>query len=90
MLKKAGASNIISEFEQWSKPEMFWKIRKDRIVKNHKSVMSIAEKIRTAYRLDKRYGLKGVTKAFENENYFYKCILNGELGYALYKGEKSI
>jgi ubiquinone/menaquinone biosynthesis C-methylase UbiE len=90
MLKKAGASNIISEFEKWSKPEMFWKIRKDRIVKNHKSVMSITEKIRTAYRLYKRYGLKGVTKAFENENYLFKCILNGELGYALYKGEKSV
>lgn len=90
MLKKAGASNIISEFEQWSKPEMFWKIRKDRIVKNHKRIMSITEKIRTAYRLYKKYGLIGVSKAFENENYLFKCILNSELGYALYKGEKLI
>lgn len=88
MLKKAGASNIISEFEQWSKPEMFWKIRKDRIVKNHKRVMSITEKIKTAYRLYKKYGFKGVSKAFENENYLFKCILNGELGYALFKGIK--
>ena len=34
MLKKAGVKNIIHEFEQWSKPEMFWKIRKERDVKH--------------------------------------------------------
>jgi ubiquinone/menaquinone biosynthesis C-methylase UbiE len=88
MLTKAGASKIISEFEQWSKPEMFWKIRKDRIVKDHKSLMSIHEKVRTTFRIYNKYGLKGIFKAFENEKYLFKCILNGELGYALFKGEK--
>jgi ubiquinone/menaquinone biosynthesis C-methylase UbiE len=34
MLEKAGTINIVSEFEQWSKPEMFWDIRKDRKVED--------------------------------------------------------
>ena len=37
MLEKAGTVNIVSEFEQWSKPEMFWDIRKDRKVKDYRT-----------------------------------------------------
>ena len=88
MLKKAGVINIVGEFDEWSKPEMFWKIRKDRNVKDHKSVMTLNEKLRTAYRIMKIYGIKGVFKIFENEKIFYQTVLNGELGYALYKGIK--
>jgi ubiquinone/menaquinone biosynthesis C-methylase UbiE len=88
MLEIAGASSLVFEFEQWSKPEMFWNIRKDRKVKNYKSVMSIREKIITASRVFKIYGLKGVIKVFENEKYFFRTVLRGELGYALFKGVK--
>ena len=88
MLERAGAVNIVNEFERWSKPEMFWNIRKDRKVKNHKNVMSIGEKVTTAFRVFKIYGVKGVIKVFENEKFFFKTILNGELGYALFKGVK--
>ena len=88
MLTKAGTINIVSEFEQWSKPEMFWNIRKDRKVKSHKSVMTIAEKLTTARRVFKLYGLKGVVKVFENEKFFFNAILNGKIGYALFKGIK--
>ena len=88
MLKKAGASEIVSEFEEWSKPEMFWEIRKDREVKNYKSVMTVYEKTRTAFRIFKIYGLKGVFKVFQNEKIFFKTILDGKLGYALFKGIK--
>jgi hypothetical protein len=78
----------VSEFEQWSKPEMFWNIRKDRKVRNHKSVMSVGEKLITAYRIFIKYGLKGVIKVFENEKFFFGIILSGKLGYALFKGVK--
>ena len=88
LLKKAGAINIITEFEQWSKPEMFWKIRKDRDVKSHKGVMTISEKVKTAFRICKIYGLKGVVKVFQNEKIFFQTIKDGKLGYALFKGEK--
>jgi len=88
MLEKAGAVNIISEFEKWSKPEMFWNIRKDREVKNHRRLMSIGEKLATAFRIFKIYGSRGVFKVFENEQFFFKKVLNGELGYAQYKGVK--
>ena len=43
MLEKAGVNNIVYEFEQWSKPEMFWKIRKDRDVKHWFFTMTIPE-----------------------------------------------
>jgi ubiquinone/menaquinone biosynthesis C-methylase UbiE len=88
MLEKAGVISIISEFDQGLKPEMFWNIRKDRKVKNFKSIMSIGEKVTTAFRIFKKYGFKGVIKVFENEKFFNNTILNGNLGYALYKGIK--
>ena len=88
MLEKAGAIDITSEFEQWSAPEMFWNIRKNRKVSNHNQVMSIGEKIRTAYRVMNRYGIKSVPKIFKNEQYFFRFVLEGKLGYALFKGVK--
>lgn len=89
MLEKAGAKNIISEFEEWSKPEMFWKIRKDRDVRSYKNVLTFWEKVRTVFRVSKKYGLKGVFKVFQNEKILFKTILDGKLGYALFKGIKS-
>ncbi|MBU0987404.1 MAG: methyltransferase domain-containing protein [Proteobacteria bacterium] len=88
MLKQAGLRNIISEFDQWSKPEMFWKIRKDHDVRHHLKVLSLAERIRTSAKIFNRYGLKGVFKAFENERAFYRAVLDGKLGYCLFKGVK--
>lgn len=88
MLEKAGASEITSEFEKWSKPEMFWKIRKDKDVKSYKSVMTIWEKTKTAFRIFKIHGLKGVIKVFQNERIFFNAVLDGKLGYALFKGIK--
>lgn len=89
MLEKAGTIRIVSEFEQWSKPEMFWNIRKDRKVKNYKSVMSIREKLITAFRVFKIYGFVGVVKVFRNEKFFFHVVLTGKLGYALFKGVKN-
>ncbi len=89
MLRIAGTTNIISEFDEWSKPEMFWKIRKDRDVKSYKTVMTISEKVRTAFRIYKIYGMKGVIKVFQNEKVFIKTVLDGKLGYALFKGTKT-
>lgn len=89
MLTSAGARNIESEFDEWSKPEMFWKIRKDRDVKNHLWVMSLTEKVRTAYRIFKKHGLGGVIKVFQNEQIFWNAILDGKIGYALFKGVKA-
>jgi ubiquinone/menaquinone biosynthesis C-methylase UbiE len=88
MLEIAGTVNIISEFEQWSKPEMFYDIRKDRKVTSFKNYMTLGEKVKTAFRIYKIYGIKGVLKVFENEKIFISTVLNGELGYALFKGTK--
>jgi ubiquinone/menaquinone biosynthesis C-methylase UbiE len=88
MLEKAGAKNIVYELDQWSKPEMFWDIRQNRKVKHYRNVMTIKEKTTTAYRIFKQYGLKGVIKSFENETKFFNAVLNGEIGYALFKAEK--
>ena len=88
MLQKAGTINITSEFDDWSKPEMFWKIRKDRDVKHLFYTMTIKEKLVTVSRILAKYGVKGVLTIMKNERIFYKTILAGKLGYALFKGTK--
>jgi ubiquinone/menaquinone biosynthesis C-methylase UbiE len=87
MLEKAGAKNIEYEFDEWSKPEMFWDIRQNRKVKHYKKIMTPKEKIVTIYRIYKQFGLKGVIKVYENEAKFFEALLKGEIGYALFKAE---
>lgn len=89
MFEKAGVKDIIYEFEAWSKPEMYWKIRKNRDVKHWFFTMTVREKIRTMIRILKEYGIKGIFMALKNEQVFYKkMILGGALGYALFEGKK--
>lgn len=88
MLKIAGVKNIISEFEEWSKPEMFWKVRKERNVTHYSKVMSLSEKIITVYKVISKFGINGAIKAFNNEKYFYSAVIDGKLGYCLFKGVK--
>jgi ubiquinone/menaquinone biosynthesis C-methylase UbiE len=88
MLTKAGVDNIMTEFEQWSKPEMFWKIRKDRDVKGPSKVLTWPERIQTISKVVKSYGLKGIFKALKNEKVFYRTVMEGKLGYCLFKGVK--
>lgn len=88
MLHHAGTINIISEFDQWSKPEMFWKIRKDRDVKHWFFTMTIKEKLITMTRILTKYGIKGVFTILKNERFYFKTVTSGKLGYALFKGTK--
>jgi ubiquinone/menaquinone biosynthesis C-methylase UbiE len=88
MLEKAGVTNIVYEFDQWSKPEMFWKIRKDRDVNHWFFTMTIPEKLQTMKKIFHQYGAKGVLTIMRNERLFYRTVLEGKLGYALFKGEK--
>jgi ubiquinone/menaquinone biosynthesis C-methylase UbiE len=88
MLQRAGIQEIVAEFDEWSKPELFWKIRSDRDVSHHLQVLSIPERILTSVKILRRYGLNGVFKAFENERVFYQAVLSGKLGYCLFKGLK--
>ncbi len=90
MLARAGAIDIHSEVETWSRPEMFWKIRLERDVERPGAVLSPFEKARTALRVARRYGLAGVRKAFENERVFYRAVREGKLGYGLYWGRRSL
>ncbi|MFW9881134.1 MAG: hypothetical protein ACFFG0_49355, partial [Candidatus Thorarchaeota archaeon] len=88
MLKKAGISEIISEFDEWSKPEIFWKIRKDRDVEHYTKVLSRSELTTTIERITKEYGQDAVNIALENQRKFWEVVLNGTLGYCLFKGIK--
>jgi len=88
MLENAGAKNIYYELEQWSTPEMFWKIRKDRDVKHWRFTMSPLEKIRTGFRVIKKFGIKGLFKMMQNGRVFFNTIRAEKLGYCLFKGEK--
>lgn len=89
MLENAGVQKITTEFEQWSKPELFWNIRKDRQVTHFSKVLTFPEKIKMIKKVFRRYNFKGIIKAFENEKKFFAAVLNGTLGYCLYKGVKA-
>lgn len=88
MLEEAGLTEVVWEYEEWSKPERFWEVRKDREVPRHTAVLSLPEKVLTAGQIARPYGVGGVLKAFENEREFYRAVLDGKLGYCLYQGVK--
>ncbi len=88
MLKKAGVNDIITEFDEWSKPEMFWNIRKDRKVEHFSKIFTRKELANTIERVTQEYGQQGVHKALENQKIFFSAILDGKLGYCLFKGKK--
>ena len=88
MLVKAGVDEIITEFDEWSKPEMFWKIRKDRDVKNFSKILTSEEMGKTIEIITKKYGQDGVKKALENQKIFFQAVSGGKIGYCLFKGIK--
>ncbi|MFX1323739.1 MAG: class I SAM-dependent methyltransferase [Promethearchaeota archaeon] len=88
MLEKAGVSEIITEFDEWSKPEMFWKIRKDRDVDHYTKVLTRSELSNTIKKVTEMYGQEGVQKALTNQKKFWDVVLDGTLGYCLFKGIK--
>ncbi len=88
MLQNAGVSEIITEFDQWSKPEMFWKIRRDREVEDYTKVLTRSELSTTIQRVTELYGEEGVKKALLNQKKFWEIVLDGTLGYCLFKGIK--
>ena len=88
MLQNAGVSEIITEFDQWSKPEMFWKIRRDREVEDYTKVLTRSELSTTIQRVIELYGEEGVKKALLNQKKFWEIVLDGTLGYCLFKGIK--
>lgn len=89
MLEKAGVVDIISEYEEWSKSEKFWKIRKDRDVSHYSKVLTLPERLITFTRILRMYGIKGVLKTMQNEKIFYNAVIDGKIGYCLFKGIKS-
>ncbi|MFW9951090.1 MAG: class I SAM-dependent methyltransferase, partial [Candidatus Thorarchaeota archaeon] len=90
MLKNAGVKDIITEFDEWSKPEMFWKIRKDRDVSHPNEIFTRAELKKTMSLIAQKYGKEGLNKALENQKKFFDALLNGKIGYCLFKGIKKI
>ena len=76
--------DIQSEFDEWSRPEMFREIRKDRDVNGPSEVFSLSERLRTLLRVVRRFGIRGVRTALESEKIFYRAVMGGELGYCLY------
>ena len=90
MLERAGTHEIRTELETWSKPENFWKVRKDRDVSGPGEVLTFKERLITIARILRGYGIAGIFKALENEKRFYRVILDGKLGYGLYWGQRPI
>ncbi len=85
---RGGARDVQVESDPWSRPEMLWKLRLDRDVKGPGSVLTTLERATTALRIARRFGPAGVRKAFENTRVFYRAVLDGKIGYALYWGRR--
>lgn len=88
MLNQAGALDVITEFEPWKNPATFWKVRKEREVNHYSEIFTNSEKMLLGKKILKEYGPEGLMKASENEKLVYQAILDGKLGYGLYKGVK--
>ena len=88
MLQRADFREIVTEFDEWSKPEMFLKVRQDQEVTHPSQVFTWTERARTTWKIFRHYGLQGVLKAFKNEKIVTRAILEGKLGYCLFKGVK--
>ncbi len=49
-----------------------------------------SEKLTTLKRIFARYGLNGVVTVMKNEQVFYRTVLQGKLGYALFKKREKL
>ncbi len=88
LLRSAGLSEIGDEGEPWSRPEVFWNVRRDRAVCCPAMILTPAERLRTMARLVPRHGLKGVVKALQNERALFRAVRAEKLGYGLYWGRR--
>lgn len=88
MLSKAGVHHLYKEYEKWSQPEMFWKIRKDRDVTSFFRILTLSERLSTIKRIFSALGIRGLLKGLQNESKFQKAILDEKIGYALFVGKK--
>ena len=88
MLQKAGVHDLITEFDEWSHPEMFWKIRKDRDVEHFSQIFTRSEMTQIITKILQQYGDQGLQITAENQKIFFNAVLDGKLGYCLFKGLK--
>lgn len=86
MLERAGVRDVREEIDPWSRPENFWKTRKDRDVRRPSQVLTPRERLRTVARVARRHGLGGLRRAFQNERRFFRAVHAGQLGYGLFWG----
>jgi hypothetical protein len=87
MLRHAGVRDIVTEFDEWSKPEMFWKIRVDRDAKHWLLALTLAEQLRTFGRIYKLYGVRGIFKILYNELIFFRTVRAEKLGLLPIQGD---
>lgn len=55
---------------------------------HYSKVLTLGERIPLLRRILKQYGFRGILTALKNERIFYRTILDGKLGYCLFKGVK--
>ena len=88
MMRDVGIGSLTCDVETWSKPEHFWKVRKDRDVAHYREIYSFGEKLQLGKQLMKRFGRAAVETVRKNEEVFYAAVEAGKLGYGIYFGRK--
>ncbi|WP_215184990.1 class I SAM-dependent methyltransferase [Paenibacillus albidus] len=73
------------ELEEWN--HMLQKAGVVNITSEHEE-WSKPERVVTLKRILQKHGISGVTKVMENEKVFFKAVMDGKIGYGLYRGVK--
>jgi hypothetical protein len=58
------------------------------LIIQYSKLLTLPERLKTLKLISQKHGIKGVIKDMENEKIFFKAVLDGKIGYCLYKGIK--
>ncbi len=90
LLNEAGIRVEHVELDEWSRPEMFWAVRKDRTPSGFGNILTFPERLQTLKGVCSEYGCRSLWTIYRNEAIFKKLVTGGVIGYGLYVGVKQV
>jgi SAM-dependent methyltransferase len=88
LMQEAGIRVEHVELEKWSRPEMFWAVREDRMPSGFEDILTFSERLHTLKSVCGEYGCLSLWTIYRNEAVFRKVVTEGVIGYGLYVGVK--
>lgn len=88
LIEQCGGVALSVEVDGWDRPDIFWKVRRERDVQSYQEIFTATEKMLVGKKIMKKYGMAGMSTAKQNEDTFYQAVLNRKIGYAIFLAEK--